>query len=181
MGKKDCVIPLTLESNVIQLHQFLYDDIEYQPSSTVRQISAKIASDSGMGEVKENAPEAKVGGSSGSSANQTPQTQPQEVQTPAETVPEEIIQPTETQEPESSPEETEEASSEPGPLGPGVYPEEESSESPKQTTSEDQPLGPYNPTSASTSPGGPGYQPSEATGPTAPANPEEDPVPPEAE
>ncbi len=60
IGKKDCVIPLTLESNVVQLHQFLYGTENYQPSSTVRQISAKIASDSGMGEVAENAPEAKI-------------------------------------------------------------------------------------------------------------------------
>lgn len=60
IGKKDCVIPLTLESNVVQLHQFLYGTENYQPSSTVRQISARIASDSGMGEVAENAPEAKI-------------------------------------------------------------------------------------------------------------------------
>ena len=60
IGKKDCVIPLTLESNVIQLHQFLYGTENFQPSQTVKQISAKIAADSGMGEVAENAPEAKV-------------------------------------------------------------------------------------------------------------------------
>lgn len=62
IGRRDCVVPLTLESNVIQLHQFLYGIEDYQPSSTVRQISAKIASDSGMGEVAENAPEAKIVG-----------------------------------------------------------------------------------------------------------------------
>ena len=60
IGKKDCVIPLTLESNVIQLHQFLYGTENFQPSQTVKQISAKVAADSGMGEVAENAPEAKV-------------------------------------------------------------------------------------------------------------------------
>lgn len=84
IGKKDCVIPLTLESNVIQLHQFLYDNVEYQPSSTVKQISAKIASDSGMGEVAENAPEAKAGGSGGSSSNQNAASQPTET-APVET------------------------------------------------------------------------------------------------
>lgn len=96
IGKKDCVIPLTLESNVIQLHQFLYDDMEYQPSSAVREISARIAADSGMGDVAENAPEAKAGGSglgsSGSGETQAPQTQPP-VQEPSseteETLPEE--------------------------------------------------------------------------------------------
>ena len=60
IGKKDCVIPLTLESNVVQLHQFLYGTENFQPSQTVKQISAKVAADSGMGEVAENAPEAKV-------------------------------------------------------------------------------------------------------------------------
>ena len=62
IGKKDCVIPLTLESNVVQLHQFLYGTEQFQPSETVKQISARIASDSGMGQVAENAPEARVEG-----------------------------------------------------------------------------------------------------------------------
>ena len=62
ISKRDCVVPLTLESNVVQLHQFLYGTENYQPSATVRRISAKIASDSGMGEVAENAPEAKIVG-----------------------------------------------------------------------------------------------------------------------
>lgn len=62
IGKKDCVVPLTLESNVVQLHQFLYGTENHQPSATVRQISDRIASDSGMGEVAENAPEARVSG-----------------------------------------------------------------------------------------------------------------------
>ena len=48
MGKKgDCVIPATLESNVIALHQFLFDETDYQPSDQVKKISNKIASDSG--------------------------------------------------------------------------------------------------------------------------------------
>lgn len=89
IGKKDCVIPLTLESNVIQLHQFLYDDMEYQPSQVVKKISAQIAADSGMGDVAENAPESKVGGSTGSSGNssseQESQTQPPVQEVPVET------------------------------------------------------------------------------------------------
>lgn len=46
MGKKgDCVIPDTLESNVVQLHSFLFGDENYTPSSKVREISGKITSD----------------------------------------------------------------------------------------------------------------------------------------
>ena len=49
MGRKGaCVIPQTLESNVIELHQFLYDEEDYTPSNTVKNISAKISSDTGM-------------------------------------------------------------------------------------------------------------------------------------
>ncbi|MCC8023969.1 MAG: LCP family protein [Clostridium sp.] len=49
MGKKgDCVIPQTLESNVIRLHQFLYGEEDYEPSDMVKQISAKISADTGM-------------------------------------------------------------------------------------------------------------------------------------
>ena len=49
MGKKgDCVIPQTLESNVIKLHEFLFGDESYEPSDTVKSISAKISADSGM-------------------------------------------------------------------------------------------------------------------------------------
>lgn len=43
-----CVVPQTLESNVISLHNFLYDDPDYTPSSVVKEISAKIASVSGL-------------------------------------------------------------------------------------------------------------------------------------
>lgn len=49
MGKKgDCVIPQTLESNVIALHKFLFDDDNYQPSDMVKKISTKISADTGM-------------------------------------------------------------------------------------------------------------------------------------
>ncbi len=40
-----CVIPLSLESNVVWLHQFLFDDTDYNASSTVKNYSAKIKSD----------------------------------------------------------------------------------------------------------------------------------------
>ena len=82
IGKMDCVIPLTLESNVVQLHQFLYPEEAYSASSTVKKISAKIASDSGLGEVAENAPEAKVG-NNGGTATKAPEPQAQQPQTQA--------------------------------------------------------------------------------------------------
>jgi LCP family protein required for cell wall assembly len=49
MGKKGaCVIPQTLESNVVKLHEFLFGEENYTPSATVKSISAQIAADSGM-------------------------------------------------------------------------------------------------------------------------------------
>lgn len=50
MGKKGaCVIPQTLESNVIELHKFLFDDEEdYEPTATVKKISATISEHTGM-------------------------------------------------------------------------------------------------------------------------------------
>lgn len=47
-SKLDCVIPQTLESNVISLHNFLYGDENYVPSSKVLEISAKIAEATGL-------------------------------------------------------------------------------------------------------------------------------------
>lgn len=44
-SKGDCVIPNTLESNVTELHQFLFGDENYEPSSQVKTISNKILSD----------------------------------------------------------------------------------------------------------------------------------------
>lgn len=79
IGKKSCVIPATLESNVAQLHGFLYDDTEYQVSQTVREISSHIASESGVGEPGRDTESGKnVGaqgslGGSGSPAQTTPQ------------------------------------------------------------------------------------------------------------
>ena len=45
--KGSCVIPTDLEENVKWLHQFLFDDYEYVPSSTVKECSEKIAADTG--------------------------------------------------------------------------------------------------------------------------------------
>ena len=47
-NKLSCVIPQTLESNVISLHNFLFGEENYEPSATVKEISAKIAHVSGL-------------------------------------------------------------------------------------------------------------------------------------
>lgn len=44
----DLVIPVNLEDNVIQLHQFLYANEKYVPSQTVKDISATIHNNSGI-------------------------------------------------------------------------------------------------------------------------------------
>ncbi len=50
IGKKSCVIPTTLESNVVQLHTFLYDQEQYDAPSSVKEISNYIAQKTGLGE-----------------------------------------------------------------------------------------------------------------------------------
>ena len=76
VGKKDCVIPATLESNVVQLHGFLYDDTQYQVSGKVREISRHIADVSGVGEPGKDTESGKnvgaQGSGSGSAAQQPP-------------------------------------------------------------------------------------------------------------
>lgn len=48
MGSKgDCVIPVTLSSNVTKLHAFLFGDEDYNPTDAVKRYSSKIADDSG--------------------------------------------------------------------------------------------------------------------------------------
>ena len=46
--KKDCVVPITLESNVISLHQFLFQEENYQPSASVREVSDYIVKKTGL-------------------------------------------------------------------------------------------------------------------------------------
>lgn len=124
IGKKDCVIPLTLESNVIQLHSILYGTENFKPSATVQKISAKIASDSGMGEVADNAPKAEAGGSSGKApTTATPETQaPTEAVTEESSSMEESTEETEESTEESSEEETSEVEENPDDAftGPGM-------------------------------------------------------------
>lgn len=74
IGKKACVIPTTLESNVIQLHQFLYDDAQYTPSETVRSISAQIAERSGLSDPGKDTESGKnVGAQGNTGGGQSPQ------------------------------------------------------------------------------------------------------------
>ena len=56
------MIPATLESNVVELHQFLYGDSSYTPSSEVQKISSHIAEVSGVKKVLPNAEEVGTGG-----------------------------------------------------------------------------------------------------------------------
>ncbi len=48
IGTASCVVPVDMEANVAQLHEFLFGDADYQPSSTVVKISDKIKNDTGV-------------------------------------------------------------------------------------------------------------------------------------
>lgn len=64
LKKMDVVIPATLESNVVSLHDFLYGEKNYQTSNTVKKISEHIKEVSGVTKPMENAEEAGTGGGS---------------------------------------------------------------------------------------------------------------------
>lgn len=51
-GRGYCVIPRTLASNVVKLHEFFFDDKDYEPSETVEDISSHIADVTGLGKMK---------------------------------------------------------------------------------------------------------------------------------
>lgn len=127
VGRMDCVIPTTLESNVIQLHQFLYGDkTSYSPSSAVKKISARISEETGLYEEGKTAP--LGGGSKDSSPDKgkTPaKTAPAKEKEPETTAPEPSLPEESTQ--ESSEETTESATvpvdeyeTETGEIGPGI-------------------------------------------------------------
>ena len=44
-SKGSCVIPVNLEDNVKWLHQFLFNDYDYEPSATVKACSDQIYKD----------------------------------------------------------------------------------------------------------------------------------------
>lgn len=118
VGKMDCVIPTTLESNVILLHQFLYgEDVSYHPSAAVKKISAHISEKTGLYEEGKPAlPGSSSGSGSGSSQKET--------QTPPPTqAPEETTAPDVTEESlpeETVPEETETIEETEEEIGPGI-------------------------------------------------------------
>ncbi len=48
IGRLDCVVPVTLESNAIKLHEFLYPGTLYTPSAGLKRISDRIINDTGL-------------------------------------------------------------------------------------------------------------------------------------
>ncbi|MBD5451318.1 MAG: LCP family protein [Lachnospiraceae bacterium] len=48
VGSASVVVPVDLEKNVSLLHEFLFDEENYEPSDTVKKCSKKIASDTGI-------------------------------------------------------------------------------------------------------------------------------------
>ena len=112
IGKKACVVPTTLESNVIQLHSFLYNTENYVPSENLKSISTHIIEVSGLGEPGKDIESGKnVGaeGNNGGGQTQAGSSQQNTSESPKPTAQE--TQPTET-ESESSVENTEESTSE---------------------------------------------------------------------
>ncbi len=62
IGKMDCVVPATLNSNVTELHKLLYDLDTYTPSVTVAGISQHISDKTGIKDPQAAAEEAEIGG-----------------------------------------------------------------------------------------------------------------------
>ncbi|MCC8162509.1 MAG: LCP family protein [Lachnospiraceae bacterium] len=46
-GKGSCVVPVDLEENVKQLHEYLFNNSDYEPSDEVKEIAAQITADTG--------------------------------------------------------------------------------------------------------------------------------------
>ena len=112
IGKKACVVPTTLESNVIQLHSFLYNTENYVPSENLKSISTHIIEVSGLGGPGKDIESGKNVGAEGNNGGgqiQAGSSQQNTSESPKPTAQE--TQPTET-ESESSVENTEESTSE---------------------------------------------------------------------
>ncbi len=111
--KMDCVIPATLSSNVAELHKFLYAEEDYQPSETVKTISAHISEISGVYDPAENAPEATVGGGSvGKTAAKDTAKKTETAAQPAETTESSTAESTEESTEETTEESVEESTKE---------------------------------------------------------------------
>ena len=160
IGKMDCVVPTTLESNVVLLHQFLYgEETSYSPSSSVRKISAHISEETGLYEEGKVAPSGGGSSGGGSSGGKTPaqnvpaETPPPETAAPEETTPESTEETEETtQESAVETEETEE-------VGPGVS--DKPTKAPESTKNPDEEQGP-----GANGPGGSGAGEPSANHPT---------------
>lgn len=144
VGKMDCVIPTTLESNVVLLHQFLYgEDVSYNPSSAVKKISAHISDETGLYEEGKAAPSGGLSGGASQEGQEggggnAPAPEPPPETAPVETLPvEESTE--ETAEEETTEEETEETTeakteTREEEAGPGVS--EKPTETPEKETEE---------------------------------------------
>lgn len=160
-NKLSCVIPQTLESNVKSLHNFLFGEENYSPSSTVMEISRKIAEISGLA-------------TAGEEIGHVPTDKgyiPKPTTTAAAEKPDKTEEPDETEETESRAETSEGESSSETSEGESESASDGSTESPAESESESEPLVPGNPMG----PGGhygPGYsQPEDEDGrPQSPAD-----------
>ncbi len=132
VGKLDCVIPVTLESNARALHAFLYPDKAYEPSAMLKEISDRIINDTGFGgsgstEIRTDAPAAGGGQSSGGE-------QASETEAPA---PEESTVPEESSEAETEETESTQETAETDENGEPVTEEPESESTEPESTGED--------------------------------------------
>ena len=88
IGKKSCVIPTTLESNVVQLHAFLYDQEQYDAPESVKEISNYIAQKTGLGDPGKDTESGKnVGAEGNNGGGQTGGKSEQPAAAPAQTEP----------------------------------------------------------------------------------------------
>ncbi|MEI3167568.1 MAG: hypothetical protein V8S58_06180 [Lachnospiraceae bacterium] len=88
IGKKSCVIPTTLESNVVQLHTFLYDQEQYDAPASVKEISNYIAQKTGLGDPGKDTETGKnIGAEGNNGGGQTGGKSEQPAAAPAQTEP----------------------------------------------------------------------------------------------
>ena len=74
---RDSVIPVTLETNVIQLHRFLFDDEAYKAPESVREVSSTLVKKTGKKADSSEGVKTPVGdGDLGSGSGQAGQTRP---------------------------------------------------------------------------------------------------------
>ncbi len=80
IGRLDCVVPVTLRSNVIALHELLFGIENYKPSGRLEQINTKIINDTGVGgdgKVTPSIDEKSSGGSNNTTNNNQSPVEPE--------------------------------------------------------------------------------------------------------